>query len=312
MPKMTISEEIHIEKDVEEVYAYLKDFEQWPEWSPWLVCEPDCKLSFEGDSYSWEGKVVGAGKMTLLDSTQNQKMEYDLEFLKPWKSHADVQFELSSSENGTNLTWSMQSSLPWFIFFLKPMMVRMITMDYQRGLRMLKEKLETGSIDSKLEFTPSSKIDGCHYIGIERTCSMDEMDTCMQQDFNRLTDLSLKNKLEEDSGQLSTLPFTIYSKWKMGKGLVSYTCAIPIKEKLQNIAELPFETVSGYRQPCEAFVVTHTGDYQHLGNAWSAAMGRAQNKLIPQSKKIMPFEIYVTCPDHDGDLITKVCLPLKD
>ena len=163
-------------------------------------------------------------------------------------------------------------------------------------------------MDSKLEYANREAIDGCHYIGIRRTCSIDEMETFMQEDIDKLKSHSIKNKAEDD------IPFTIYEKWKLGKGLVTYTFAIPIKEKLQNIAELPYETVSDYRPPCDAFIVTHTGDYKHLGNAWAAAMMRSRNKLFDQSKKIMPFEIYTTDPNNRTDndkLITKVCIPLK-
>ncbi len=309
-PKMNISEIIHIEKNVDEVYAYLMDFRLWSEWSPWLVCEPDAELKFKENSYIWEGEVVGAGKMTLIESDKNQRMVYDLEFFKPWKSHAGVQFDLSPSDSGMQLVWTMQSSLPWFMFWLKPMMIRIISMDYQRGLRMLKEKLETGKINSKLEFSDLKPIDGCHYIGIETTCSIDDVDTRIRANFTRLMELPLKNKLESDDENL--VPFTIYHKWNIGKGIVSYICCIPIKEKLKNIAKLPYETVSGYRPPCDAFVATHTGSYQHLGNAWAAAMNRAQNKVIAQNKKISPFEIYITNPHEDeGDMITKVCIPLR-
>jgi len=312
MPRIKVREQIQINADAAEVYVYLCDFQRWPEWSPWLVCEPDCDLSFEEKAYAWEGKVVGSGKMTLIHEEQDQCLRYNLKFLKPWKSHAAVQFQLIANEHGTSLVWSMMSRLPWFMFWIKPMMQRMLSMDYQRGLRMLKQKLETGTIDSQLSFSQSEALQGCHYIGIERTCSIEDMDSAMATDFKRLMELPLKNKLPYDSSQLHTIPFTIYRKWKLGKGLVCYTCAIPIEEKLQHIAQLPFETVSGYRPPCNAFVVTHTGDYQHLGNAWAAAMSRAKNKVIPQSSKNMPFEIYVSSPACDGDLITKVCVPLKN
>ena len=39
MPAIHAAKEILIEKTVSEVYAFVRDFEKWPEWSPWLVCD---------------------------------------------------------------------------------------------------------------------------------------------------------------------------------------------------------------------------------------------------------------------------------
>jgi hypothetical protein len=46
----------------------------------------------------------------------------------------------------------MDSKQPFFQFFLKGMMTSLIGMDYERGLRMLKDYVETGSVPSTLEF----------------------------------------------------------------------------------------------------------------------------------------------------------------
>ena len=49
-------------------------------------------------------------------------IEYRLSFLKPWKSVNETRFHLTEQGSGTKVTWSMQGSLPFFMFFLKGMM----------------------------------------------------------------------------------------------------------------------------------------------------------------------------------------------
>ncbi len=51
-----VNRSIEIEKTQSEIINYLKDCTRWPEWSPWIILEPDCELT-----YSDEQGVVGAG-----------------------------------------------------------------------------------------------------------------------------------------------------------------------------------------------------------------------------------------------------------
>jgi len=305
MPAIYVSEETVMAKPIAEVYAYVRDFEKWPEWSPWLICEPDTKLEFQPDSYSWDGDIVGAGKMSVTADHENERIDYHLEFLKPWKSEADVKIEFSESGEGTQVKWSMDSSLPWFMFFMKAMMECMIGMDYQRGLRMLKERLETGTILSELSYQERVSVSSCNYIGIERTCAMDDLERVMGGDFEKLA------PIYAEKGDLEAPMFTIYNKWKLSKAKVSYVICCPVKELP---ASAPSGMVTGSRPVCETFVVKHKGSYSNLGNAWSAGMMRARAKVFKQSKKVFPIEQYISDPNEtaDADLLTQVCLPRKD
>lgn len=70
MPKLMIERSTVIEAPLDAVYALVRDFKRWPEWSPWLSAEKEATLSFgeEGRSYAWNGKIVGSGEMRLLDA----------------------------------------------------------------------------------------------------------------------------------------------------------------------------------------------------------------------------------------------------
>jgi uncharacterized protein YndB with AHSA1/START domain len=67
-----VKRSLEIEAPAEAVFAAIVDLRSWPEWSPWMMHEPDAALVYsddfqqEGGHYSWDGKVVGAGKLTHL------------------------------------------------------------------------------------------------------------------------------------------------------------------------------------------------------------------------------------------------------
>ena len=121
MPKFYVKKTIAINAPLEKVHAAVRDFRQWPAWSPWLISEPDCTLKYaeDGRSYSWDGEIVGSGETVIIGENAPTSIDYRIVFRKPWKSVASVRFEMAERDGYVQTTWSMESSIPIFIFFMK-------------------------------------------------------------------------------------------------------------------------------------------------------------------------------------------------
>ncbi|MDU0353596.1 SRPBCC family protein [Paraglaciecola aquimarina] len=307
MPKIHVLKTITIQAPIDKVYARLNDFNYWAEWSPWLIMEPEAKVNVtaEGKHYQWAGDRVGEGNMQVLSEQHNKKIDYALNFLKPWKSKAEVSFVLSEKNDAVEVSWSMESKLPFFLFWMKKMMIAYIGMDYQRGLNMLKEVIETGVVSSRLEFIGESYSSPCHYIGLKTSCSQAEISHAMQRDFAKLQDV-IQNLDHRPIAQ----PFSIYHKWDMVKKSVDYTVGIPLA---QIPATIPMGFVAASIPATQVYTIRHIGKYEHLGNAWSTLYTMQQNNEINCNKKIHPFEVYVNDPatTQPTDLITDIHFPLK-
>ena len=307
MPAFSVRQSKQIKIPIAEVYASVRDFKQWPKWSPWLVSEPDCALEYakDGKSYSWEGKVIGAGGMEITRESEPNSIDYRLIFLKPWKSEADVKFAFAEKDGGTEVTWSMDSSLPIFIFFMKKMMVAFIGSDYERGLSMLKDHLETGSVLSKLDLVGREQYKGVHYVGIETACATNDISSAMEKDMKRLGEWIGESKVTPAGP-----PFSIYRKWDLVKGLAEYTVGFPIHAQS---SQLPADLVAGKIPPCEVYKIKHTGSYRHLGNAWTTGHALSRAKVFAFNKKIDAFEIYENDPHvtAEGELVTLLHFPVR-
>ena len=210
MPALKVQKSIHINAPREQVYNLVRDFHSWPKWSPWLIAEPKCTLTFpeDGKSYSWDGQIIGSGNIAITKENSLSSIDYDLRFLKPWKSQADVRFLFTEKDGGTEVSWVMDSSLPWFMFWMTTMMTGLLGMDYERGLKMLKDLVETDTVPSQLDFPGQHGFCAQHYIGIKTTCSIDETEKHMDSDFEKL-----KTWLRESNAQPSGKPFSIYHTW---------------------------------------------------------------------------------------------------
>ncbi|MDJ0976794.1 MAG: SRPBCC family protein [Planctomycetota bacterium] len=307
MPKFTVHKTKVIDAPAANVWPHIRKFENWRAWSPWLIAEPETEVTYRDDGmgYGWKGKIVGSGKIDLLDEKENEAMDMRLTFLEPWKSENETRFRLEEKDGKTTVSWDMTGSLPFFLFWMKKMMSAWVGMDYDRGLSMLKDISETGSTPSKLDFEGSAPFSGRPYVGVRTACAISDIGPRMEADMGKL-----HAWLQESGTEATGVPFSIYHKWSPGKGRVEYTSAVPVAKAPDTT---PAGMVSGTQPDVTTYRVKHTGPYHHLGNAWSAGMMHGRAKRFKQDKSIHPFEVYESDPTEvaPNELVTVVHFPVK-
>ncbi len=306
MPKLLITKSIDVNVPAEKAFSVLNDFNHWKAWSPWLIMEPETKVEVAPDAkfYEWKGSRVGEGNMLITGEEENKSVDYDLNFLKPWKSKAKVRFELSSKGATTQISWHMDSSLPFFMFWMKKMMTAYVGMDYERGLALLKDYLEDGTVHSQLNFKGIDQNDSYDYVGVTTSCSLAEVGDKMKEDFSKLNAF-----IQNHEGVAAGVPFSIYHKWDPVKNEVKYTSGFPVTAIPKDLGG---EMVTGNIPQHKVYAIEHKGPYDHLGNAWSSLYSMERNKEIKCHKQIHPYEVYLNNPHEvePNELITEVRFPL--
>jgi hypothetical protein len=103
----------------EKIAAALTDFRRWGAWSPWEKLDPAMKRSYSGAEkgkgaiYAWEGNgSVGVGRMEITDVAPS-RVALDLDFVKPFPAHNQVEFALEGKGDTTRVTWTMQGPVPY-------------------------------------------------------------------------------------------------------------------------------------------------------------------------------------------------------
>lgn len=148
-----VSRSITINKPISEVFDYLKYLKNQDEWSPWKKKDPNMKQEHTGTDATvgfiarWEGnKDVGTGEQEITKITENESVESQLRFYKPWKSQSDAYLTTRSvGENATEVVWGFKgvNKMPSNIFFLFFNMDKTVGKDFEEGLRDLKQILES-------------------------------------------------------------------------------------------------------------------------------------------------------------------------
>lgn len=307
--KFNVEKSITIDAPVATVRSYVEDFNRWNDWSPWTICEPGCPVEVSGSvnepghSMSWDGEIIGSGRNTIK-TTDNDAIHYDLEFFKPWKSQAKTSFLFENLGHQTKVTWTMDSSMPFFMFFMIKTMRNWIGMDYERGLRMLKEMAEKGKVEAVTTNKGTMDYVGFSYVGIQRSVSFADMSGTMQKDFEKLVD-----DIVVKGGKSAKHWVCIYSKFDLKNLAVTYIAAVSDEEA--KTLELGSDYIKGTIPDSKALEIKHDGSYEFLGNAWSMGMMYLNKKKIKQ--KNFPFEQYWNSPmeTRPEDLETSVYFPLK-
>ncbi|MFT5593913.1 MAG: hypothetical protein ACI8SR_002300 [Oceanicoccus sp.] len=295
-----------IKRSCADIIQYLSDFKNWPTWSPWLILEPTCPVEYDGKQqhigacYSWNGDMIGAGSMTLTDKDSNS-LDMTLEILRPFKSLAQVRFEVLQSNDHCVVTWAMTSKLPWYLFFMKSMMKNWIGMDYDRGLLMLKSQLETGQILSTPTILGERHQPKVHYIALKGRATIAQLGIVMQEHVAKLSAYT-------EAHDLSVIGpwFGLYESMDKASTESEFFTCFPIDKPVD--IQPPF--VCDALEECETFVIQHKGAYPFMGNAWSLAMMASRFKKIKIQDKPMGIERYVNRPQDvdDANLITEIIL----
>lgn len=143
---------INIQKPLPEVFQYLKLVKNQDHWSPWKRKDPDMKqesFGIDGDIgfiNKWKGnKAVGEGEQEITALIENEVINTELRFFKPWKSESDGYIKVDEMDaNTTKVTWGFSgiNKFPSNIFMLFFNMDKVVGKDFEEGLAALKVILE--------------------------------------------------------------------------------------------------------------------------------------------------------------------------
>ena len=92
-----VERSVVIDATKEKVYPHVKYWKNWGAWSPWAERDTTIEVTFEGEDgeensmYKWtsENPETGSGSMTNTGVTENEIINYHLEFYEPWEGHSE-------------------------------------------------------------------------------------------------------------------------------------------------------------------------------------------------------------------------------
>lgn len=307
----TVRRSLEIANNQKTLFNKIRDLKSWSDWSPWLMHEPETTLNFsespdqEGGWYSWDGKIVGAGKLTHVKFTAEQKIEQRIEFTRPFKSVSKVWWEFESTgENSTLVHWNMSGKMPFLFRFMAKKMPTYISKDYDTGLYLLRGKMETDAEAPLITFHGPQDLPNQTALSIHFAGHLEELKNAMMDGFPKL------GKYIDDNDLKATgYPFTIYHKVDLESMHFNCDLAMPIDTETKS-SEFEIKSFPGGRY----YKTTLRGSYEFLELAWYQAYAHLQMQKIKPKRKGASLEMYENDPaavNHTNEIITSIYIPIK-
>ena len=149
----SVQRQIEINKPHTEVFSYLKFLKNQDNFSVWAARDPNMKKEFRGTDgtigfvSAWDStnEEVGKGEQEIKKITENERIDLELRFLKPFESTEQAYFTTeATSENSTVVTWGFNGKMPYPMNLMLLFMDfdAMLGKDFDSGLSKLKAILE--------------------------------------------------------------------------------------------------------------------------------------------------------------------------
>jgi predicted transcriptional regulator YdeE/uncharacterized protein YndB with AHSA1/START domain len=306
---------IVIAKPLPEVFDYIVDFKHWNAWSPWMLHEPNAKSTTTngavvGGVHTWDGAKIGAGQMQHHVIVPNERIEMLLSFFRPFKSEADVTWEVKDAskdgqgnEQATEVIWTMEAHMPLPFRPFQFMFARMIGYDFDLGLALLRGQLDPASEHPTIAFEGVQERPAQLYATEHFKGTFDDMRGVMQEAYPRLW-----NSIAQDTERWEHKPaIAAYHKVNLGKQTTVMDIGFAVKSAKTSEASLSLPAG-------RYFVMRLTGSYQFLPSAWNTIYGQIKMQKLKIDKRQPALEVYQTNAmeaANSNDYVTFLCVPLK-
>ena len=305
-----VDRSIVIEVAPQQVFDRVRDLRSWKDWSPWLIHEPDTTLEFsehpdqEGGWYRWDGRVVGAGKLTHGRFEVPSMIDQQIEFIRPFRSVVAVGWRFQPCDEGTWVHWQMNGRMPFLFRFMAARTQAMIEKDYDLGLAMLRGVLDPQAEVPRLTFAGETVLSPWHSLAYDWSGSLDDMPAVMQQQFPLLV-----SEIEQQGRAQIGPAFTAFHSVDQDRQQIECSMAIVVDSEA-SAGSMALKDLGGGRY----FKVSVQGSYSFLGLAWYAANSHLRMHKFKRDRSRPSLEVYENDPravSSSNELLTTLYLPLK-
>lgn len=113
----SVTRSLAIDTSKTAIFPHINNFHNWAAWSPWTKLDSTATTEFEGSEegvgavmkWSSSHKEVGAGSLTITESSLDNSIKMALEMVKPYVGKSDIEFSFEAvNDKQTIVTWSMK------------------------------------------------------------------------------------------------------------------------------------------------------------------------------------------------------------
>ena len=112
-PDFRVERSITVAAAPEDLFIWFNSHKKFNEFNPWLKMDPGAKVEYLGPetgvgaASTWEGKMTGKGKATIIESRPNELIRLRMDWLGPMEGVSTVDYIFKAEGGRTTVTWAM-------------------------------------------------------------------------------------------------------------------------------------------------------------------------------------------------------------
>lgn len=309
--ELSVSRSIVINAPQQAAFNTVNDLTSWEAWSPWKEEDPSIKTTFGdktsglGASSMWTSDNSGAGKMTITEIEDQDKIAFEMEFDGNGGNLSNWLFK--PTEDGTEVTWDFNTVFPFpinGIMMLQGFEGIMIE-NYDRGLAMLKTYVEENLPEAPKLDIQSISFAATNYLVNRQEVAMADMESHFQSVLSQLG-----MAFAQSNTPIAGAPAGLYYTWDMENQISDMALGIPAA------AGTTLDGLTAVSLPAgPALMISYVGDYSETTVAHEAmdAYMKANNLTAksPVIERYLPDPGPESMPDNPEKWVTEIVYLLE-
>lgn len=319
--KIEAKVEKEIDKPIGAVFNEFNNLNKFSKWETLTEADSIDKKEFyapyqgQGAGYKWSKDTIVLGEFTIIKSTPDKLVEYEINGFKLGKKSL-MKAELEPiSPQKTKVVWSLESDeigyfSRYFSYFTTSNLNEKMTAGLEKLAQQMKGEILTSSEagDLKPNQTRLEKFEGQKLIVVVNQTSLDqdEIKTATEESFGLLFSY-LTDHLKIKQSDLSN-PISFYDYYDVGTKKAKFRCGYGIKESVQLGEGMELHSIPA----SETLVHLHKGSYNTLSESIEKMKDYAKEKKLVLGNSY--WEEFLNDPEivkNDAELLTKIYIPIK-
>lgn len=112
-PDFRVERRLSIAAPPETLFGWFNSHRKFNEFNPWLKMDPGAKVGYAGPETgvgaisTWEGKLTGKGRATIIESKPNELVRLRMDWIEPMAGVSTVDYTFKAEGGNTAVTWAM-------------------------------------------------------------------------------------------------------------------------------------------------------------------------------------------------------------
>lgn len=285
--RLRVDEKALVAAPIEHVEAFVRDFNTWSGWHPWLAQDPGAQTGIIGESttvgshFDWHSEKAGTGSVTHKRFSSGGRIMQKLAVKDPFSYRGAIEWCFTPEGANTLVRLRMRGRVSFTMRAFARTVQEMASFDARFALDRLSHSVSGTPMPYRIEYLGSRRVDAIDFAA------------CLHEGPIETLAHDLSERFKQFEGELAHLkldlgtPMATYLRTNVKRRTTRCAYGFPLT------GEWPEGVERRHLPPHQAYVVRYVGPCERKEMAWYHAMQRLRVEGLHPHPRIPPYERFI-------------------